>query len=25
MCLLCNKVLDSDAMKPSKLQAHLRR
>lgn len=25
MCLLCNKVLDNDAMKPSKLQDHLRR
>ncbi|CAH1969466.1 unnamed protein product [Acanthoscelides obtectus] len=25
MCLLCNKVLGNDAMKPSKLQDHLRR
>ncbi|CAH2006913.1 unnamed protein product [Acanthoscelides obtectus] len=25
MCLLCNKALDNDAMKPSKLQDHLRR
>lgn len=25
MCLLCNKVLANDAMKPSKLQDHLRR
>ncbi|CAH1955944.1 unnamed protein product [Acanthoscelides obtectus] len=25
MCLLCNKVLGNDAMKPSKLQNHLRR
>ncbi|CAH1968576.1 unnamed protein product [Acanthoscelides obtectus] len=25
MCLLCNKVLGNNAMKPSKLQAHLRR
>ncbi|CAH1991950.1 unnamed protein product [Acanthoscelides obtectus] len=25
MCLLCNNVLGNDAMKPSKLQDHLRR
>ncbi|CAH1972250.1 unnamed protein product [Acanthoscelides obtectus] len=25
MCLLCNKILGNDAMKPSKLQNHLRR
>ncbi|CAH1987981.1 unnamed protein product [Acanthoscelides obtectus] len=25
MCLLCNKVLGNDDMKPSKLQDHLRR
>ncbi|KAJ7322627.1 hypothetical protein JRQ81_018914 [Phrynocephalus forsythii] len=25
MCLLCNRVLNNDAMKPSKLKDHLRR
>lgn len=25
MCLLCNKVLSNDSMKPSKLEDHLRR